>query len=55
MSSCLTSVVNFLDSEVSSTIVETRHLEQVDDYAVKVRKIREMLSRDRMKVAFFGR
>ena len=36
-------------------IVQEEHRTQVESYLHKVGGIRDMLSRDRMKVAFFGR
>ena len=36
-------------------VVKNEHKEHVSNFVTKVNGIREILSRDRMKVAFFGR
>ena len=39
----------------SENIIQEEHKTQIESYLSKVGGIRDMLSRDRMKVAFFGR
>uniref|UniRef100_A0A2M3Z1T2 Putative transmembrane gtpase marf n=1 Tax=Anopheles braziliensis TaxID=58242 RepID=A0A2M3Z1T2_9DIPT len=47
----------FIDGELSATseLVDKAEAEQFKSYVLKVRGIREVLARDNMKVAFFGR
>ena len=44
-----------LDVLKEETVADSASVDEVKDYKQKVNRITEMLTRDRMKVAFFGR
>lgn len=47
--------INFADHNSQTTIVDKAEAEQFSSYVHKVAAIRQVLNRDHMKVAFFGR
>lgn len=46
---------HFADVEKQQQIIEATRVKQADEFVAKVQGIRDVLCRDHMKVAFFGR